>query len=106
MSEQKRAELRIEEEIRRRDEFLAMLSHELRNPIGAVVIAVALLKGERDEDKRPRLVDIVERQSQQMARLLDDLLEVSRVTQSKIELRRRRSDLTDVARGRQRPYAT
>jgi len=99
VSEQKRGELLIKEEIRRRDEFLAMLSHELRNPLGAVVTATALLKRpDCDEERRPRLVEIVERQSQQMARLLDDLLEVSRVTQNKIELRNKRLDLSSVAR--------
>ena len=98
VSEQKRAEERIQEAMRRRDEFLAMLSHELRNPLGAVVTATALLKGNEGDDKGPRLLEIIERQSQQMARLLDDLLEVSRVTQNKIELRRRRIDLGAVAR--------
>ena len=98
VSEEKRAEERIQEAIRRRDEFLAMLSHELRNPLGAVVTAAALLKGNERADNAPRLIDTIERQSQQMARLLDDLLEVSRVTQNKIELRRRRVDLGAVAR--------
>ena len=99
VSEQKRADERIQEAMRRRDEFLAMLSHELRNPLGAVVTAAALLKGtECPPDKRPHLVEIIERQSQQMARLLDDLLEVSRVTQNKIELRKVRVDLGTVTR--------
>lgn len=98
VSEQKRAEERIQEAMRRRDEFLAMLSHELRNPLGAVVSATALLKDDCPADKRPKLVEIIERQSQQMARLLDDLLEVSRVTQNKIELRRRRVDIGAVTR--------
>ena len=98
VSEQKRAEERIQEAMRRRDEFLAMLSHELRNPLGAVVSATALLKNDCPADKRPKLVEIIERQSQQMARLLDDLLEVSRVTQNKIELRRRTVDLGAVTR--------
>jgi two-component system CheB/CheR fusion protein len=99
VSEQKRADERIQEAMRRRDEFLAMLSHELRNPLGAVVTAAALLKGvECPPEKRPRLIEIIERQSQQMARLLDDLLEVSRVTQNKIELRKVRVDLGTVTR--------
>jgi two-component system CheB/CheR fusion protein len=99
VSEQKRADERIQEAMRRRDEFLAMLSHELRNPLGAVVTATALLKADECPlEKRPRLLEIIERQSQQMARLLDDLLEVSRVTQNKIELRRRRLDLGVVTR--------
>ncbi|MEA2748059.1 MAG: two-component system, chemotaxis family, CheB/CheR fusion protein, partial [Myxococcales bacterium] len=99
VSEQKRADERIQEGMRRRDEFLAMLSHELRNPLGAVVTATALLKADEcPPEKRPRLMEIIERQSEQMARLLDDLLEVSRVTQNKIELRKRRVDLGAVTR--------
>ena len=88
--------------MRRRDQFLAMLSHELRNPLGAVVTATALLKHEAASAKRRRSAPrILERQSRQMARLLDDLLEASRVTQNKIELRKRRSTQRG-GRGRRR----
>jgi two-component system CheB/CheR fusion protein len=99
VTDQKRAEAKIQEAVGRRDQFLAMLSHELRNPLGAIVTATTLLKtdGER-EDARRRLLDVLERQSQQMARLLDDLLEASRVTQNKIELRRTQVDLTAAVR--------
>ena len=96
-----RAEARRGEDpgaVRRRDQFLAMLSHELRNPLGAIVTATALLKTSGPpRGRRSASSTILERQSQQMARLLDDLLEASRVTQNKIELKqaRRRS-----ARGR------
>ncbi|WP_394836159.1 response regulator [Pendulispora rubella] len=94
VTEQKRAEEKIREAVRRRDQFLAMLSHELRNPLGAIVISTALLKETPAEDEaRVRLMQILERQSQQMARLLDDLLEASRVTQNKIELRKQVVDL-------------
>ncbi|HEU4408276.1 MAG TPA: chemotaxis protein CheB [Polyangiaceae bacterium] len=99
VTEQKRAEEEIRAAVRRRDQFLAMLSHELRNPLGAIVTATALLKAgpERPEQRR-KVLDIFERQSQQMARLLDDLLDASRVTQNKIELRRRVLDLRAVVR--------
>ena len=98
VTEQVRAKTKIDEEVRRRDRFLAMLSHELRNPLGAVVTATAMLKGsDADDQQRGRSVEILERQSHQMARLLDDLLEVSRVTQNKIQLRRRAIDLRQVA---------
>ena len=95
VTEQVRAKTKIDEEVRRRDQFLAMLSHELRNPLGAVVTATAMLKG--GDGVGDRAVSVLERQSRQMARLLDDLLEVSRVTQNKIELRRRVVDLRLVA---------
>jgi two-component system CheB/CheR fusion protein len=98
VTEQVRAKARIDEEVRRRDQFLAMLSHELRNPLGAMVTATAMLKNAASESSmRARTVSVLERQSRQMARLLDDLLEVSRVTQNKIELRRRVVDLRLIA---------
>jgi two-component system CheB/CheR fusion protein len=99
VTEQKRADEKIQEAVRRRDQFLAMLSHELRNPLGAIVTATSLLKADGGgRVKRGRLMEILDRQSQQMARLLDDLLEASRVTQNKIELRRQVMDLAASAR--------
>jgi two-component system CheB/CheR fusion protein len=98
VTEQVRARAKIDEEVRRRDQFLAMLSHELRNPLGAVVTATAMLKNaEAPDGLRERTVSVLERQSRQMARLLDDLLEASRVTQNKIELRRRVVDVRLIA---------
>ena len=93
VTEQKRAEAKIQEAVVRRDHFLAMLSHELRNPLGAMVAATQLLQRGATQERRQRLLDVLGRQSQQMARLLDDLLEVSRVTQDKIELKKRTLDL-------------
>jgi two-component system CheB/CheR fusion protein len=75
-----------------------MLSHELRNPLSAVVTATRLLRSASDDTGRGRYLETLERQSAQMARLLDDLLEASRVTQNKIELRKRSVDLRDVSR--------
>jgi two-component system, chemotaxis family, CheB/CheR fusion protein len=101
VTEQRRAEDKIQDGVRRRDQFLAMLSHELRNPLSAIVTATALLKSDRvpaSAEKTQRFVHVLERQSEQMARLLDDLLEASRVTQNKIELKRRVVDLRSVAR--------
>ncbi|MGK3966762.1 chemotaxis protein CheB [Sorangium sp. So ce118] len=99
VTEQKRSEEQIKDAVRRRDEFLAMLSHELRNPLGAIVHATALLREDSGasglDDK---VLQILERQSAQMARLLDDLLEASRVTQNKIELRKRVLDLGSVVK--------
>jgi two-component system CheB/CheR fusion protein len=96
---QKQAEEKTHEAVRRRDQFLAMLSHELRNPLGAMVTAMAMLKtdGHGPVD-RTRFLRILERQTQQMTRLLDDLLEASRVTQNKIDLRRAVIDLAAIAR--------
>ena len=99
VTELKRAEERVHEAVRRRDEFLAMLSHELRNPLGAMVTATALLRTEEGmRTMGSRLIQVIDRQSQQMSRLLDDLLDVSRVTQNRIELRKERLELQNVAR--------
>jgi two-component system CheB/CheR fusion protein len=100
ITEQKRADEKVQDGVKRRDQFLAMLSHELRNPLGAIVTATALLKSDRgvpSPERAARFLDILERQSEQMARLLDDLLEASRVTQNKIELKRTVIDLRAVA---------
>ncbi|HVI94399.1 MAG TPA: ATP-binding protein, partial [Anaeromyxobacter sp.] len=75
-----------------RDEFMAMLGHELRNPLGAILLALPLLREGNGE--RPRA--IVERQARRLARLVDDLLEVSRVTRGQIALRREIVDLNAI----------
>lgn len=75
-----------------RDEFLAMLGHELRNPLGAILLALPLVRS--TDDERPR--GIIERQSRRLARLVDDLLEVSRVTRGQISLRREVVDLNEI----------
>lgn len=72
---------------RRKDEFLAMLAHELRNPLASVSSAVTLLKESNEEESHVWAADVIGRQTSQLARLVDDLLDVSRITQGKIELR-------------------
>jgi two-component system CheB/CheR fusion protein len=97
ITDRKRAEEEIRTAARRREEFLAMLSHELRNPLSAVVSAARVM---RSENVKPIAIDrareIVERQSRHMARLLDDLLDVSRITRGGIELRKEDVDLRDI----------
>jgi two-component system CheB/CheR fusion protein len=95
----KRAEEEAREALRRRDQFLAMLSHELRNPLAAVVNASRLLEvGDLDAETLDIARGTIRRQSQHMARLLDDLLDVSRITRDKIEIRRQAVDLRQAAR--------
>jgi two-component system CheB/CheR fusion protein len=97
ISEQKRSEDEIRLAVKRRDEFLAMLSHELRNPLSAIVNAGVLLHAtEPSASTRAKSLQVIERQSRQMTRLLDDLLEVSRITQNKIELRKQVIDARTV----------
>jgi two-component system CheB/CheR fusion protein len=94
---QQHAEEAIRRAVQRRDEFLAMLSHELRNPLGAIVNAAMLAREAGATDARTRQpLDVIERQSRQMTHLLNDLLEVGRVTQNKIELRKQQLDARTV----------
>jgi CheY-like chemotaxis protein len=82
---------------RRKDEFLATLSHELRNPLAPIRNALELMRrGGHDRALSDRALAIMERQVQQLVRLTDDLLDVSRITRNKIELRRDRIDLRTV----------
>ncbi len=79
---------------RQQDEFLAMLAHELRNPLAPIRSAVAILKEFVTIDPRLQLIhEVVGRQVDQMARLLDDLLDASRVTSGKVTLQRRPIDV-------------
>ncbi|HTV23024.1 MAG TPA: chemotaxis protein CheB [Polyangiaceae bacterium] len=99
ISAQKRIEDEIRLAVRRRDEFLAMLSHELRNPLAAIVNAGVLLHSDTaNPSTRRKGLQVIERQSRQMTRLLDDLLEVSRITQGKIELRKQTIDARQVVK--------
>ena len=72
---------------RRKDEFLAMLAHELRNPLAPIRNAVEILRLSEDRQVRERAREMVGRQVQHLARLVDDLLDVSRITKRKIALR-------------------
>jgi signal transduction histidine kinase len=78
----------LREADRHKDEFLAMLAHELRNPLAAVNNAVTVLKLSSDEESRNWASDVVERQVRHLARLIDDLLDISRITSGKVRLRK------------------
>ena len=73
---------------RAKDEFLALLSHELRNPLAPIITALELIRMKRDEPSCTHALAIIERQVQHLGRLVDDLLDVSRITRGKIELHR------------------
>jgi PAS domain S-box-containing protein len=78
-----------------KDEFLAMLGHELRNPLAPILTALQIMRL-RDGREGVHEREIIERQVGHLMRLVDDLLDVSRVTQGKIELRTRRLEMADV----------
>ena len=97
MSERKSVEEVLRETDRRKDEFLATLSHELRNPLAPIRNALELLRRAPDNaELATRAVAVMERQLLQLVRLTDDLLDVSRITQNRIELRTDRIDLRTV----------
>ncbi|MEZ0314946.1 MAG: ATP-binding protein [Myxococcota bacterium] len=83
---------------RRKDEFLAMLSHELRNPLAPMLIGIQLIRETKSPAQAEHLLHTIERQVHHLARLVDDLLDVSRVTRGKIELRRTRVEIGPIAR--------
>ncbi len=83
-------------QVEQRDRFLAMLSHELRNPLGAVINSCRLLQRKALSSDVTPFIEAIARQSQQMASLLDDLLDVARITEGKIELKRRVLDLREL----------
>ncbi len=88
---------RLEQGVRERDRFLATLSHELRNPLGAIRNAVHLVERSIPPDSEiERPLTIVDRQIRHLAKLIDDLLDVSRVTTGKVVLRRKSFDLRPV----------
>jgi two-component system CheB/CheR fusion protein len=94
----RKRELELCRSLRRRDHFLAILSHELRNPLSAIVNAAQILqRGKSNPKSLGRAREVIEKQSLQMTRLLDDLLDISRISEGKIELRRRVIDLRQTA---------
>jgi PAS domain S-box-containing protein len=88
----------LREADRAKNDFLAMLGHELRNPLGTLTNAIALLDASRRADDDQRVIAVVRRQTEQLTRLVDDLLDMSRLTSGKIRLQPEPVDLHAVAR--------
>ncbi len=90
-------EARAEAEVanRSKDEFLAMLGHELRNPLAPIVTALQLMRL-RGDDVLSKERTVIERQVNHLIRLVDDLLDVSRITRGKVELQRERLELSEI----------
>lgn len=98
ITERKHAEERLRESDRRKDVYLAMLGHELRNPLGAIRSATELLRRTGAEDPGlQRVYELLDRQSSHMSRIIDGLLDVSRIAQGKIHLELRTIDVRQVA---------
>jgi signal transduction histidine kinase len=95
-----RAEEALREADRRKDEFLATLAHELRNPLAPIRNAISIMKmSHANPDAQGRARDMMERQVTQMVQLIDELLDVSRITRGKLQLEKDRIALGDVVRG-------
>ena len=94
------AETTLREADRRKDEFLASLAHELRNPLAPIRNCVGLLKMAKEPDAKLISVtrDVIDRQSLQLSRLVDDLLDLSRITRGTVSLQRRQVALADIVR--------
>jgi PAS domain S-box-containing protein len=96
---QKRAEQALRRADRRKDEFLATLAHELRNPLSPIRSAVQLLRpGVSTPEEVGWSRDLIDRQVSHLARLIDDLIDVSRISQGRLVLRRAPTTLGDVVR--------
>lgn len=94
VSERKRMEMKLREADRHKDEFLAMLAHELRNPLTPIRNAVQILKMVNSPDPRHDwAANVIDRQAAQLALLVDDLLDVSRIIHGKLSLRKESVEL-------------
>ncbi len=94
VTERERMEARLKEEAQHKDDFLALLGHELRNPLAPIGNAVHLLRqAGQDPDLAGRACAIIDRQVAHMARLVDDLLDVSRITRGLVQLQKQEIDL-------------
>jgi two-component system CheB/CheR fusion protein len=99
ITERRRAEDELQEGVRRREQFLAMLSHELRNPLAAILSATHLLdRTSISDDMCYEAGRVIARQARHMSRLLDDLLDVSRITRGRITLHKEHIDLRETSR--------
>ena len=116
ITERKRAEEAMRESDRHKNEFLAMLAHELRNPLAPILVSIEVLRraksveglhpqlaqGRADEtthepsDRIDHALDVLQRQAGQMVRLVDDLLDAGRISRGKIDLRKERVELSSV----------
>jgi signal transduction histidine kinase/CheY-like chemotaxis protein len=88
----------LRESDRRKSEFIAILSHELRNPLAAIRTSLYVVEHAPETDEGRRSLRVIDRQVGQLARMVDDLLDITRITQNKIQLRRQQLDLNNVVR--------
>jgi two-component system CheB/CheR fusion protein len=93
VTDRRRAERELAEAERRKDEFIAILAHELRNPLAAIGMAANVLQRTDSEEERSWGLGVVGHQTKNLSRLIEDLLDVSRISKGKIHLRKEVMDL-------------
>ena len=99
ITKQKQVEAALRENDRARNEFLAVLSHELRNPLAPIPFAIELLRPVvAHSPESQSALDVIDRQTQQIVRVVDDLLDIARLSVNKLKLDLERIDLTEVVR--------
>jgi signal transduction histidine kinase len=99
ISERRRAEEALKETDRARNEFLAVLSHELRNPLAAIPFAIELLRPVANQSSESKsALEVIDRQTQHIAKLVSDLVDLARLSVNKLELIPQRVDLTEILR--------
>jgi PAS domain S-box-containing protein len=98
ITQRKRTEETLRDADRRKNEFLAMLAHELRNPLATIQYATMLSRFPSTDGDDTEWSEIIERQVQHLARLVDDLLDVSRISRGKIQLKREPVDAVELIR--------
>lgn len=96
ITDRKQIEEALREADRRKDAFLATMAHELRNPLAALRNGLELFKRSSTADVAPRIVPMMERQLSQLVRLIDDLMDVSRITTGKLVLKRERISVQEI----------
>ena len=98
ITDRRKAERAVEEAERRKDEFLAVMAHELRTPLSAISMAAQLAKDTDSEEERTWGLGVVGHQVMNLNRLIEDLLDVSRISKGKIHLSKEAVDLSSVIR--------
>jgi PAS domain S-box-containing protein len=98
IGQRKQHERTLREIDRHKDEFLATLAHELRNPLAPIQTGIEVLRWSKDENSKAGSLNIMERQMVHLVRLVDDLLSISRISQGKVSLRFEKLDIGDAIR--------
>jgi PAS domain S-box-containing protein len=95
LTERRQMEETLRDADRRKDEFLATLAHELRNPLAPIRTGLEIMRRGEDKTQGQNAREIIERQTDQLVHLVDDLLDISRITQGKIKLRKQQVNIAD-----------